>query len=188
MISTTYPNNTTSILLEESTSDSFNMLNNVSPPCLGCLISDKDGKTLFKYEVFEGALDFYLKKDIEEEEKKISFDVELIPMFISALERFSQEINIQDLAGFKLKGTNIKMHIIFCFNNYTVIFFLNPNINFKLIESRINNYFNFFFDVHMSDFNNVKKMCSRHFISHLELLGRVWLKDLNNSYMKIIKS
>ncbi len=67
-------------------------------------------------------------------------DIELIPMFISALEKFSMEINIKDLSGFNLSGTNLNMQI-FGYDNYTVTFFMNPNINKEVVESQIYIYF-----------------------------------------------
>ena len=62
-------------------------------------------------------------------------------MFISALEKFALELNIQNLSGFSLKGTNLKMQI-FCFDQFTVTLFSNPSVNVKNIDYKINNYFN----------------------------------------------
>jgi hypothetical protein len=51
-----YPENVSSnIPLVERT------INDDLPPFIGCLIADKDGRTLLKYEIFSGALEFYLK-------------------------------------------------------------------------------------------------------------------------------
>ena len=52
-------------------------------------------------ELYDGALDYFIKDPLRNNDM---FNLDLIPMFISALEKFSQEINISDLAGFKLKG------------------------------------------------------------------------------------
>jgi hypothetical protein len=158
------------------------------PPFLGCFIADKTGKTILKFEIIENALEFFLKKDIVDEEKKNCIDIELIPMFISALERFSQEINIQDLAGFKLEGKNIKLQTFFDFEKYSIIFLLNPGVDIKLVESRIKTYFSFLFKVYDHEFKNFKKMSSIDYMSHLELIGRIWLKDLNIIYLNMIKN
>ncbi len=91
------------------------------PPYLGFLVADKDGKTIINVEVFDGAFDLLLNA----EEGAMKTDFELIPMFISALEKFSEEINIKDLAGFQLKGTNIEMQTL-SFELYTVTLFINP--------------------------------------------------------------
>ena len=155
------------------------------PPFLGCLIADKFGKTLFSYELFNGSIDYFLKGNRENDKNKQDLDIALIPMFISAFEVFSQEMNIQELSEFKLKGTNIKVQIIFSYDEYTIIFFLNPNINLKLVENRIKNYFSYLFEVYRSDFNNIVKMGSANFILHLKLLGRIWLEHLNERYTSL---
>ncbi len=155
------------------------------PPFLGCLIADKFGKTLFSYESFNGSIDYFLKRNRVNDKNKQDLDIALIPMFISAFEAFSREINIQELSGFKLKGTNIKVQIIFSFDEYTIIFFLNPEVNLKLVENRIKNYFSHLFEVYRSDFNNSVKMGSANFILHLKLLGRIWLEDLNKIYERL---
>ena len=63
------------------------------PPFLGCIIADKFGKTLFSYELFNGSIDYFLKEDRENDKNKQDLDIALIPMFISAFEAFSKEIN-----------------------------------------------------------------------------------------------
>ena len=156
------------------------------PPFLGCFVADKTGKTILKFEIFENALDFFLKKDLDDG-KKSCIDIELIPMFISALERFSAEINIKDLAGFKLEGKNIKLQTFFDFEEYSVIFIINPEVDIELVDSRIKTYFSFLFKVYHYEFKNFRKMSSIDYISHLELIGRIWLKDLNTIYLKMLK-
>ena len=155
------------------------------PPFLGCLIADKFGKTLLSYELFNGSIDYYLKDNRENDKNKQDLDIALIPMFISAFEAFSREINIQELSGFKLEGTNIKVQIIFSFDEYTIIFFLNPKVNLNLVENRIKNYFSYLFEVYKRDFNNIVKMGSANFIMHLKLLGRIWLEHLNERYISL---
>ena len=183
---TTISNNIKSVVLEGYTCEKLEL--NFSkleiPPFLGCFVADKNGKTLIKFEIFEGALDFFIKEGLNDKKKNNCLDIELIPMFISALERFSAEINIKDLAGFKLEGKNIKLQTFFDFEDYSVIFLLNPEIDVKLVESQIMTYFSFLFDVYHIEFQNFKKMSSVDYISHLELIGRIWLKDLNKIYLK----
>ena len=58
------------------------------PPFIGCLIADKDGRCLIKLEIFEGALTYYLKNTMNDDVED-GFDLDLIPMFIRAFERFS---------------------------------------------------------------------------------------------------
>jgi len=152
-------------------------------PFLGCFIADKNGKTLFKYEIYDQALDYFIKRDYQEETKKKQFDIELIPMFISALERFSNEINLKNVPGFKLNGSNLSLHSFFCFDDYSVIFLLRSDapVN-SFFESRIKNHFKFLFEVYGKEFSNFRKMSSINFIKHLQLIGNLWLKNLNDSY------
>ena len=69
-----------------------------NPPFLGFFVANKDGLTLMMVELYDGILLNYLKGGVLNEEKiEIKFDLDLIPMFISALEKFAQELNIQNL-------------------------------------------------------------------------------------------
>jgi hypothetical protein len=178
---TTIFNNLKSVVLEDYTYEKIgqNLAKLEIPPLLGCFVADKNGKTLIKFEIFEGALDYFVKEGLNDRKKNKCLDIELIPMFISALERFSAEINIKDLAGFKLEGKNIKLQTFFDFEEYSVIFLLNPEVDINLVESQIRTYFSFLFEVYHTEFQNFKKMSSVDYISHLELIGRIWLKDLN---------
>lgn len=177
-----------SIVIEDSDYEklSSNLSETEIPPFLGCFLADKNGKTILKFEIFENALDYFLKKDLGDD-KKSCIDIELIPMFISALERFSAEINIKDIAGFKLEGKNIKLQTFFDFEEYSVIFILNPDVNMKFVESRIKTYFSFLFKVYHNEFKDFRKMSSTDYTSHLELIGRIWLKDLNNIYIRMLE-
>ena len=163
----------------ELASSSFNCS---VPPFIGCIISDKDGKTIAIFEVFKGALDYFIKKDIKDIKKRNNFDIELIPMFICALEHFSDQICIENLTGIKLKGTNIKMHSIFSFSHFTITFFLNPFIRIKPYENVICDYYSDLFEKYEEEFENISKLSSSDFISQIELKGREWLRELNESY------
>jgi hypothetical protein len=154
-----------------------------APAFIGCMISDKDGKTIAIFELFKGALDYFIKKDIKDIEKKNNFDIELIPMFICALEHFSDQICIENLAGIKLKGTNIKMHSIFCFSQFTITIFLNPFIRLKPYENVICDYYSDLFEKYVEEFEDVLKFSSNDFVSQIELKGREWLRELNESYL-----
>ena len=184
---TTVSNDLKSIILDDYICENFdlNLSKSEIPAFIGCFVADKDGKTLLKFEIFQDALNFFLKRDIDGKESRL--DIELIPMFISALERFSAEINIKDLAGFKLKGKNIKLQTFFDFEDYSVIFLLNPEVDIKLVDSQIRTYFSFLFEVYHNEFQSFRKMSSVDYISHLELIGRIWLKDLNKIYMKLLR-
>jgi len=104
------------------------------PPFLGFLISDNHGRTLLSTEVYNGVFDKFLREDDED----TFTDLELIPMFISALESFSKVINIKDLSGFKLKGTNIKMQTI-RYPHLTITFFMKRDKILKRLWTKLRN-------------------------------------------------
>jgi GTPase SAR1 family protein len=157
------------------------------PPFLGYFIANEDGLALQKVELCEGILLKYLKnrnldKDLIENDK---FDVDLIPMFVSALEKFSCEINIKNLSGFSLIGTNLKMEIL-GFDQYTVTLFSNPNVNIKNIKYKIENFFTNLFKIHEKEFKHAIKTSSFGDIQYLAEKGVNWLKRLNKLYESTI--
>lgn len=149
-----------------------------APPIIGFFIADKNGTIIITCELFEGALEHFIKRDIKDENTKINFDIDLIPPFICALESFADQMCIQNLAEIKLKGTNIKIHTIFCFSQYTITFFLNPFFKIKPLENMIIEYFFKLFEEHKTEFTNIYQPSSKDLISQVELKGRGWLRDL----------
>ena len=158
-----------------------------APAFIGCMISDKNGKTVAIFELFKGALEYFIKKNIKDIEKRKNFDIELIPMFICALELFSDNICIENLEGIKLKGTNIKMLSIFRFSQFTITLFLNPFIRIKSYEKVIRDYYSDLFEKFEEKFEEVLKFKPNDFISQIELKGREWLRELNESYLNPAK-
>ena len=154
------------------------------PPFIGCLISDKDGIRIASFEVYKGALEFNIKRNMKDKSRSEHFDVDLISMYFCALERFSEEINIQNVPCINLKGTNIILHAIFDLDHFTIIFFLNPFVHVKSYENLIRNYFIKLYDEYKKDFDDLKKMSSIDFVDHLETLGMEWIKHLNNLYLE----
>jgi len=155
------------------------------PSFIGAFIADKNGKTLLSIELFENALTKFIVNNTLKDGNIESVDLALIPMFISALEKFSLELNIQDLKGFSLKGTNLKMNI-FSYETYTVTFFMNPDINLKPIQTKVFNYFKNIFEDYKEEFETVLNTGLLHPISPLIEQGRKWLEDLNKSYEEMI--
>jgi len=148
------------------------------PPFIGCFIADKDGKMLLKFEIFSGALEFYLKKPHED-----LFDLELITMFLSAFERFSEQINFESMSGLNLNASNLKMHSFFCFDKFTITFFINPRIDMNLFEKSMKNYFNSFFEKNKLIFENFYKRGSMSTVSRIEREGAQWLNKLNKNLL-----
>jgi hypothetical protein len=106
-------------------------------------------------------------------------------MFVSALEKFSLELNIQDLSGFVLEGSNLKLNI-FGFEDYTVTFFMNPDINLHPIESKINNYFKNMFEKYKKDFDNAVLTGQIDQFFPLIKESKEWLSNLNRIYEEMI--
>jgi len=156
----------------------INKENNDLPPFLGCLIADKDGKTLLKFEIFSGALDFYLKKP-----NAAPFDLDLIPMFLSAFERFSEQINFESMAGLNLEASNLKMQSFFYFNKFTITFFVNPRTNMNLFERTMKQYFTILFEEQEHLFENFYKRGTALTVSRLEREGAQWLNALNKNLL-----
>ncbi len=155
------------------------------PPIIGALIADKDGRNLLKIEIFENALEQFILKNDPSYAYNNKFDLDLIPMFISALEKFSLELNIQNLTGFGLKGTNLGMHI-FSYDRLTVTVFLNPKVNIDPIAKKIENYFYNLFEEFETEFNLSLSTGQVDGLFPIMNLGRNWLEELNEYYNNLI--
>ncbi len=146
---------------------------NYTPSFIGCFIADKSGKSLLVFELYEGAIENYLKIQRLE-----TFDKELIPMMVSALEHFSREINIRQLSGLILEGKNIKLQT-YNYDKFTVSFLMNPKTNTKSIEKEMNNYFESLFNDYQQELELSMRTGFVDNINHLNKLGREMLKELN---------
>ncbi|TXT59103.1 MAG: hypothetical protein BAJALOKI2v1_250009 [Promethearchaeota archaeon] len=153
------------------------------PPFLGYFISDRDGKTMAIIELEDNLLTSIMKSTSQNEQRSQSFDIELIPMFISALEKFSHEINIKDLSDFSLSGINLKMHI-FNFDRFTITLFLNPSTNIKPLEYFIKNHFIDLFNRYEEEFELFIKHGSTSIRESLKQEEEDWLEELNQRYRK----
>ncbi len=141
------------------------------PPFIGCMISDKYGKTLVTFEIVKGALENIIKKDRNME----NINIDTFPTYIYAFKRSSEDVIIQNIPNIEIQNSNFKMHILFYQNEYTIIFFLNPIVCFNVVEKVIDSYLTNFFEEFKYDFED---------IYFLERLGLDWLIDLNNNYLK----
>lgn len=158
------------------------------PPLIGCLISDKDGKSLVSFEIFEGAIqhlmkDKYLDKNTNSENL---LDVDLIPMYISAIEMLTKELNIKGVPFIEVNGSNLKLRILLYFEHFTIIMFLNPSTDFVLIEKEVKNYFLNLFEEFREDLSDVKKFSSKEFLKFIDRVGWRWLLELNEIYLSSI--
>ncbi|MGV9171676.1 MAG: GTPase domain-containing protein [Promethearchaeia archaeon] len=153
------------------------------PPFIGCIVSDDNGRMCLKIEVEDGALAKYISQIPRHEEinQDVKFDISLIPMFISAIQKFAREVNIQNLASFNLKGSNLKMNV-FNHDKFLICIFMNPKTNFSFFRYRIRDYFNNIFEKYSREFRKIATHGSLEGMTKLKEPGRKWLNELNKSY------
>lgn len=161
--------------------------NDEIPYFIGGFISDGKGKTILMFETEDQILEDLIKKNMHREKARASFDIQLIPMFISAIKKFSEELSIKDLSGLKLKGINMKMRIL-DYQGYCIILLLKPDTKISYLTNQIDNFFNQLINKNSEKFeqftekgylNNTKKLetqCSRFF------------KNLNSEYERKISN
>lgn len=161
-------------------SGDINYGSNSIPNVIGFIIADKEGRKILDIELFHGAIEYYLRENLEPSQSSKKLDVDLLPMFISALEKFSGEFNMDDFSKLVLKGECLKMEAI-CFERYTVSVFTNPhfdtsNVRFALIEF-LEGWFSSYCDVFERPF------CKNSFevLQSLKMNGITLLQRLNNA-------
>ncbi|MBD3215176.1 MAG: hypothetical protein GF311_21395 [Candidatus Lokiarchaeota archaeon] len=155
------------------------------PAFIGFFISDENGKTFSKAELYDGALkEFLANKDLRDLDDG-EFDAELIPMFISALEKFSREINIKNLSGFNLEGINLKMYI-FNYDSFTITLFVHPDINLEVIEYKIKRFFSELFEKYEREFETFLQTGKSSKGTEIKKKSRRWLEKLNERYEQMI--
>ena len=104
----------------------------------GLIISDMYGKTLLSIETEPDSLNKALNATNNDQ-----FDIELIGMFLNALQMFSQEINIQNLSSFRVQGANLKISSI-SKQNLTLTLFTSPKIEAGDLKEDFDNLFDLF--------------------------------------------
>ena len=113
-------------------------VNSIAKYLYGLIISDMHGKTLLTIETEPGSLDKALNSSKNEQ-----FDIELIGMFLNALQKFSQEINVQNLSSFRVQGGNLKITSI-SRKNLTLTLFTAPEVEAGNIKEDFDNLFDSF--------------------------------------------
>jgi hypothetical protein len=152
------------------------------PPFIGCFLSDKDGRILLKFEVFPGATKYFLKIGMENQLRKENFDVEIIPMFLSALEGYTDKMNFQNLVDIDLRGSKIGMYVLFL-ERYNITMFSSPNIEISNYRDKIEQYFQNLINCYESE---LKKCSNNQFekikdtLIDLEEKGNKWIERLND--------
>ena len=119
---------------KEETTD----IDSISSYLYGLIISDMHGKTLISIETEPGSLDRALNAENNDQ-----FDIELIGMFLNALQKFSQEINVQNLSSFRVQGANLKISSI-SKKDLTLTLFTSPKIEAGDLKEEFDNLFDLF--------------------------------------------
>lgn len=104
----------------------------------GIIISDLNGKTLLSIESEPDSLNNALNVTNNNQ-----FDIELIGMFLNALQKFSQEINVQKLENFRIKGANLKITSI-SRKDLTLTIFTAPEVETENIKEDFDSLFDSF--------------------------------------------
>jgi hypothetical protein len=151
------------------------------PKFVGCLISDYHGKTLLIFEFYKGALEFFIKQNLSKK-KWNEFDLELIPMFISAINKYSVELYDKNIIDIHMFGKNIKMKAILHFNNYIITFFLNATTNFEQYQEDIVLFFSKLFRNYYKEFEQYAKFCHdpKNIFNEIEKKGHLWIQKLSS--------
>jgi len=156
-------------------------------PFIGAFVADKNGKLLFKIENEKDAIKQILMDNFQQEEGIPPLELDLIPMFISALEKFSKELNIRDLVNLELGGTNLKLNV-FSYEDFTVTFFMYPDVNIKAVEYEIRGFFDEIFEEYREQLNY---SIQSGYLDNLEPIinkCNIWLKELNKKYNNMLIS
>ena len=151
-------------------------------PFLGFLIADKNGRILLSNEVYDGAFDLFLNFEENSERKT---EIDLIPMFISALEKFAEEINIRDLPGFKLEGSNLKIHTTkdgLC----TFCLFMRTDVNFEAMKDFVFDWFINFMEKNKTEIERSMQTGLMMDSDELNSETKKWLEKLNQKYHNLV--
>ncbi|QEE16616.1 GTPase domain-containing protein [Promethearchaeum syntrophicum] len=148
------------------------------PSFLGFLIADRNGRTISATEVYEGAFGLFLKYNDEVEKGN---ELDLIPMFISALEKFAEEINIMDLPGFKLEGSNLKIHTI-KYDICTLCLFMRNDVNFNSVKKEVFAWFDNLMETYQDKLKQSIESGNMVYSSSLHSEAKKWLEQMNKNY------
>ena len=168
-------------LLDSSTTPSISKPKSDSRRFLGFFMASKTGIPLLKAEIEEDYFENFLKS--ENPENRI--DADLISTLVSALEMFSNELNIKDLSGFKLKGSNIMIQS-FNYEKVTIGLIVRSGTNIKALRSKLENWFQAFLNTNDETFNQAIRTGNISNLYRLAEEGSEWLRELNNSYDSFI--
>jgi GTPase SAR1 family protein len=152
------------------------------PPFLGLLLADENGRILMSNEAYEGAFDLFLRVNDKQEK---TTDLEVIPMFISAIEKFAEQINIQGIPGFKLAGTNLKIHSL-RYDLATFCLFMRTDVKFGIVEKDVLEWFDTVVEIYKPE---IELSISTGIVMESDKLNgetKQWLEILNQKYNDLV--
>jgi len=152
------------------------------PPFLGFLIADRNGRTLSATEVYDGAFSLFLRYKDDLEKKN---ELDLIPMFISALEKFAEEINILNLPGFKLEGSNLTIHTI-KYDICTFCLFMRSDVNFDIVKDYVFEWFDNMMEIYKPKIEMSIQSGNMMYSNRLREETKKWLGKLTKKYNDLI--
>ena len=155
---------------------------NEIPPFLGFLIADRNGRTLSATEIYEGAFSLFLRYKDDLEKKN---ELDLIPMFISALEKFAEEINIRNLPGFKLEGSNLTIHTM-KYDICTFCLFMRSDVNFNIVKDYVFEWFDNMMEIYKSKIEMSIQSGNMIYSDNLKNETMKWLRKLTKKYNDLI--
>jgi len=150
---------------------------------LGFFMASKSGIPLFKAEIE----DDYFERFLNNENRDTAIDTHLISSLISALEMFSSELNIKDLSGFKLKGSNIMIQS-FNYELVTISLIVDSETNIKAIQKTILDWFDSFLTKNAEIIDKAIKTGEITKMDVLAKEGRQWLQHLNARYNSLVNN
>ncbi len=150
---------------------------------LGFFMAAKSGISLVNAEIEDG----YFERFLQSKENDSTIDIGMISSLITALEMFSSELNIKDIPGFKLKGSNIMIQS-FNYEKVTISLVVDSDTNIKAISGRISDWFDNFLDRHSEIIDKAINTGTVTKMKNLALEGRQWLRELNVRYNSFVNN
>lgn len=147
----------------------------------GIMISDTSGKTLFICETEKNSLIKILNRA-----NNPQFDLELIPMFLNAMSKFAEEINVQGLTSFKVQGVNLQMSSL-THEDLTFTIFSNPELRIDMIQTEISRIFHDFLEDNaqaIMEFNKTGN--ATKFFAYKDIMLQK-ISDIMANYYEIVK-
>ena len=153
------------------------------PPLLGFAILDNKGKTLMNIEIYEGALDSFLKFGV----KHSIIDFEIIPLLINALEKVRKIKNINQSPEIDINGTNIKI-LTLKLDIFTIIIYMHIDTNIDPFNQELIKFFQNIFLKNKEIFDKYLKTGKIDLNSQIIYEGKTWLNEINKNYEKRINN